>query len=142
MVKEEADAYEHPGGPDAEWTVSDKRIMTTHIVGRAWERYTREKMDLVQKAFRDTGIFIPCDGSRDNLINIKGFSKNELIVGTYIKEDPVYNAHHQMPVKDNRQEEFNLESTEAIPYQRLTNVALVQMLKDMDIKGYSGKKKS
>jgi hypothetical protein len=59
------------------------------------------------------------------LINIKGFSKNELIVGEYIEEDLVYNAHHQMLAKDNRQEEFDLESTKAILYRCLLNMALI-----------------
>ena len=116
MVKEEADIYKHPRGPDAEWTVSDKRIMTTYIVGRAWKRYSIQKKDVVQKAFCNYGIFIPYNSSRDNLINIKGFSKNKLIISDYLEVDPIYKAHHQIPEEDNGLEEFNLESIEAIPY--------------------------
>jgi hypothetical protein len=76
-VRDESDLYEHPKGLDAEWSVSDKRIMTIWIIGRAWRRFSEEKKAIVQKSFRDCGIFIPCDRSNDSLINIKGFESNE-----------------------------------------------------------------
>jgi len=32
------------------WTLSDKRIMTTHVVGDAWDQFCKDKKDMVCKA--------------------------------------------------------------------------------------------
>lgn len=55
----------------AEWSVSDRRIMTTWITLRAWERIKNER-EKIEKSFLDTGITSRPDGSEDTNINIKG----------------------------------------------------------------------
>ncbi|KAG6990644.1 hypothetical protein FocnCong_v012824 [Fusarium oxysporum f. sp. conglutinans] len=54
-----------------EWSVSDKRVMTTWIVARAFERLKNNR-DMISKAFLEAGITVRPDGSQDNLIRIKG----------------------------------------------------------------------
>jgi hypothetical protein len=54
-----------------EWSVSDRRIMTTWITQRAWER-VKQHRDIIEKSFLDTGITVRPDGSQDNDIRIKG----------------------------------------------------------------------
>ncbi|KAM5357374.1 hypothetical protein ACJZ2D_016337 [Fusarium nematophilum] len=53
-----------------EWTVSEKRIMTTWVVARAMERL-RNRPDLVEKAFIDCGITVRPDGTQDRLISFE-----------------------------------------------------------------------
>jgi hypothetical protein len=55
----------------AEWSVSDRRIMTTWITLRAWERIKHER-EKIEKSFLDTGITSRPDGSEDTNTNIKG----------------------------------------------------------------------
>ncbi|RYP24437.1 hypothetical protein DL765_000457 [Monosporascus sp. GIB2] len=76
IAKKEDQHLQQQGGPMA-WSVSDRRIMTTHIVQQAWERlYGREF--LVQKAFRKCGISIRPNGSEDNFINIKDVDNSQI----------------------------------------------------------------
>lgn len=60
------------------WSVSDKRVMTTHVVARAWEAFCKEKRELIQKSFRDVGVTLPVDGSEDSLLKVKGFEAEDL----------------------------------------------------------------
>ncbi|KAG7429100.1 hypothetical protein Forpi1262_v009430 [Fusarium oxysporum f. sp. raphani] len=56
------------------WSVSDRRIMTTWVIARAFERL-KTKKDLIEKAFLDVGITVRPDGSQDNHIRIKGIDE-------------------------------------------------------------------
>jgi hypothetical protein len=53
--------------PSKKWLVSDPSIMTTWTVAQAARRL-KEKNDMVQSAFIQTGISIHPDGSQDYLI--------------------------------------------------------------------------
>jgi hypothetical protein len=53
-----------------EWSVSDKRIMTTWAVLKAAKRL-KARLELVSKALQQCGISIRPDGSEDALIRIK-----------------------------------------------------------------------
>ena len=65
--------------PDIEtWSVSDKRIMVTHVVARAWCAFCLEKRALIQKSFLDVGLTLPVDGSQDYKLKIKGMGKIEI----------------------------------------------------------------
>jgi len=100
-LREENDKYlEGKRGIINSWTVSDKRIMATHIVGDAWERFCIEKKGVIEKSFQDLGIFIAADGSQDDLISIKGFEKSELIIGNYYQRDPQFEHYQEMPSDD------------------------------------------
>jgi hypothetical protein len=82
------------------WTISDKRIMATHIIGDAWKRFYIEKKGVIIKSFQDLGIFIAADGSQDNLISIKGFEKSELTIGDYYQRDLQFEHYQEMPSDD------------------------------------------
>lgn len=64
--------------PAEKWSVSDKRIMVTHVVANAWSAFTSEKDELIRKSFRDLGVTLPIDGSKDNQIRVKGFENINL----------------------------------------------------------------
>ena len=51
---------------------TDKRTMTKHIVGDAWEQFCKDKKDIICKAFRIVGITLPIDDSQDHRLQIKG----------------------------------------------------------------------
>jgi hypothetical protein len=53
------------------WSVSDRRVITTHIVAMAWAHLSANK-GLIRKAFLNYGIFIHSDGRKDHLLSIKG----------------------------------------------------------------------
>lgn len=63
------------------WTVSEKRIMTTYVVARAWKAFCQQKQSLIVKAFQDVGVTLPINGSRDGDIKIKGFATSEIDIG-------------------------------------------------------------
>ncbi len=69
-VEEETAKWELQN-PGREWSVSDKRVLTTHAVAAAFQRL-QDHSATIQKSFKDLGISIAADGSEDHLINIKG----------------------------------------------------------------------
>ncbi|KAJ4129495.1 hypothetical protein NW765_016368 [Fusarium oxysporum] len=54
-----------------DWSVSDRRIMITWVVRKAWDR-VKEQREMIAGSFLRAGITIRPDGSQDNLISIKG----------------------------------------------------------------------
>ena len=60
------------------FTVSDRRILMTWIVGEAWDWFHREKSKLIVKAFQQVGITLPIDGSQDSELRIKGLKGLEI----------------------------------------------------------------
>ncbi|KAG7406701.1 hypothetical protein Forpe1208_v014383 [Fusarium oxysporum f. sp. rapae] len=54
-----------------DWSVSDRRIMITWVVQKAWDR-VKEQREMIAGSFLRAGITIRPDGSQDNLISIKG----------------------------------------------------------------------
>ncbi|RYC79235.1 hypothetical protein BFJ63_vAg17887 [Fusarium oxysporum f. sp. narcissi] len=54
-----------------DWSVSDRRIMTTWIVRKAWDR-VKEQREMIAGSFLRAGITTRPDGSQDNLVSIKG----------------------------------------------------------------------
>jgi len=96
-LREYTDTYldeQTTNGHDAtKSSVSDKRILTTHVVGRAWHAFCQHKQKLIMKAFRDVGVTLPIDGSRDNEIHIKGFTPAEVALGDWSSDLPTPIAH-------------------------------------------------
>ncbi|RYO82107.1 hypothetical protein DL764_009660 [Monosporascus ibericus] len=76
IAKKEDQHFQQHGSPMV-WSVSDRRIMITHIIQQAWERLCKRE-HLIRKAFRDCGISIRPDGSEDDLINIKDIDHSEI----------------------------------------------------------------
>jgi hypothetical protein len=73
------DEEEEKRGCDIDqWSVSDKRVMTTQVVARAWEAFCRDNQEMIKKAFRDVGVTLAVDGSEDHLLKIKGFAAEDL----------------------------------------------------------------
>jgi len=63
------------------WSVSDKRIMTTHVVAQSWHAFGQQKSELICKLFRDVGVALPVDSSRDDEIKVKGFTSMDIEIG-------------------------------------------------------------
>jgi len=92
LLEEETDIYttewerQHP---DQKWSVKDKRILSTYVVARACYRLITDKKDIVVKSFVHTGISIRPDGSEDDLISLKGISKDQInFTGWETENDP------------------------------------------------------
>ncbi|KAI0855431.1 DDE superfamily endonuclease-domain-containing protein [Xylaria cubensis] len=82
-LREETDLYleelDHLGQLPESWTIGQRRVMATHVVGNAWKRaFTPENKALVAKSFVVTGISIHPDGRDDCLISIKGIKPEDL----------------------------------------------------------------
>ncbi|RPA95474.1 hypothetical protein L873DRAFT_1845941 [Choiromyces venosus 120613-1] len=90
----------NPLAPE-KWTTSDKRVMVTHVVAEAWAAFTSEKAELIRKSFRDLGVTLPIDGSKDSEIRIKGF--DHINIGNWMKDIPLplpfrpLESHHSLP---------------------------------------------
>ena len=52
--------------------VGERRIAITHAVAHAWSWLHAEKKNSIIKAFEQTGISLPADGSQDHKLNIRG----------------------------------------------------------------------
>jgi len=60
------------------WTVGDRRVMTTHCVGNAFDQFHSTKSHLISTSFRKLGLSLPIDGSSDHELDIKGFPQLEI----------------------------------------------------------------
>jgi len=59
--------------------VGEMRVMMTHCVARAWEKFCNERQEVVVRSFRCLGISLPIDGSADAEISIKGLDTSRLM---------------------------------------------------------------
>jgi hypothetical protein len=66
------------------YNVSERRILMTKWVGRAWEELHIHYKDAIVKTFRQTAIALPPDGSCDKEIKIRGL--DDLEIGDYSRE--------------------------------------------------------
>jgi hypothetical protein len=80
-IEELADQYidEH----EVEWvegkySVGQRRILLTKWVAQAWEDIHKEDGDMIRRAFKQVGLGLPIDGSRDHEIKIKDFLEVEV----------------------------------------------------------------
>jgi len=55
---------------------------------------------MIQKAFRDLGVTLPVDGSRDHELRIKGFAVEDLKIGTDGTSSDIFNDSHELPEED------------------------------------------
>jgi len=58
----------------------------------AWSQFCKNKEAMIQKAFRDLGVTLPVDGSRDHELQIKGFAAEDFKIGT--SESDILNDSH------------------------------------------------
>ncbi|UPL03100.1 hypothetical protein LCI18_014034 [Fusarium solani-melongenae] len=78
-----------------EWSIKDKRIMTTWVISRAIQRLAQRR-EMIAKSFLTCGISVRPDGSQDHLIHIKDideidFTGWETTEETIIKEEELVN---------------------------------------------------
>ena len=59
--------------------VGEMRVMMTRCVGQAWERFCREKREVIIRRFSCIGASLPIDGSSDSEISIKGLPTSSLM---------------------------------------------------------------
>ena len=59
--------------------VGRRRVLTTWGVGEAWERFSRDRKEVVVKAFRILGISLPISSVCDEEISVKGIDSTFLI---------------------------------------------------------------
>ncbi|KAI1818915.1 DDE superfamily endonuclease-domain-containing protein [Xylaria intraflava] len=76
-LKEETDLYidrlEEENQLPERWSIGERRVMATIVVGEAWKRAsTPENQAMVRGLFQKTGISIHPSGKEDHLIHIKG----------------------------------------------------------------------
>jgi hypothetical protein len=56
---------------EGKYLVGERRVMLASWVGQAWEDLHKFDSESIRQAFRDVGLALPIDGSRDNEIKIK-----------------------------------------------------------------------
>ena len=81
IEREEEQILAEEGGVLIGSKVGRRRVAVTWAVGDAWERFSAERVAVVQKAFRVVGLALPIDGSADDEISIKGIETGFLTEG-------------------------------------------------------------
>jgi DDE superfamily endonuclease len=113
ILREQTELYmdmqEEAGNCPEKWTTSQKRVMTTHVVGLAWSQFCREKKDLIQKSFTDVGLNIAPDGSEDWKLSIKGYEHGKPEIGDWSIIDRTYESFQELPRTDDL-DEYILEN--------------------------------
>jgi hypothetical protein len=143
LLKEETEKYidarEERLGCVEKWSVSDKRIMTTHTVFNAVEQLARYKKDIIIKSFRDTGIFMAPDKSEDCLIRIKGFEDKLIELGDIEFRDREIEGYEYQPIETKTEDTFELgsEVEQTMDFLGLSILQLKECCKKRGIKGYS-----
>lgn len=61
--------------------IGRRRVLTTWAVGEAWERFSRDRVEVVVKSFRVLGISLPISGCFDQEISVKGVDSTYLTEG-------------------------------------------------------------
>ncbi|EEU38462.1 uncharacterized protein NECHADRAFT_88644 [Fusarium vanettenii 77-13-4] len=74
---EYVERMEREKGEDFNWSVSDKRVMVTHVVASALKRLNAQS-EMVKKAFLNCGISVRPDGTEDWLIRIKDILSDQI----------------------------------------------------------------
>ncbi|KAF2186694.1 hypothetical protein K469DRAFT_726176 [Zopfia rhizophila CBS 207.26] len=122
-------------GDVTKWTVSDRRVMTTHVVAAAARKLTTQKADLIRKAFIECGISIHADGSQDHLIRIKDISSSDIdFTGWEAQEDPVIKQEDEdfkeLLTTGDMLDEFSLQEEEYLPRNNY-RILPIKQLKDL-----------
>lgn len=80
-IEEEEERILEEGGRLTGSMVGRRRIAVTWAVGEAWERFSVERIAVVQRAFRVVGLSLPIDGSEDHELSIRGLANEYLVEG-------------------------------------------------------------
>jgi len=66
--------------------IAERRILVTHVVGEAWEKFCYTYQELVAITFRKLGLTLPIDGSCDDELLIKGIDPSLVRIGDWRME--------------------------------------------------------
>ncbi|KAI1818975.1 DDE superfamily endonuclease-domain-containing protein [Xylaria intraflava] len=125
------------------WSISDRRVMITHVVGNAWMRaFQPENKAMVASLFIKTGISIHPDGRDDTSISIKGIDPSKLdLNGWYCPPEERENLIEQaklVPETPARLREYIEENEDfelpAPTTYEATKKVLAEMCKDRGLK--------
>jgi hypothetical protein len=134
------DAREDAGDDIEKWSVSQKRVIVTHVVGVAWDQFCREKKSLIEKSFIDVGLNIASNGSEDSKLSIKGYDHGKPEIGDWSRIDNNHNyeGFQEVPEIDEL-DEFIQEEEVCITmnYRGLTRPRLRELMKERGLKGVS-----
>ena len=67
--------------------IAERRILVTHAVGEAWEKFGQTYQELVVTTFRKLGLTLPINGSCDDELSIKGIDPLLLRIGDWRIEE-------------------------------------------------------
>lgn len=135
-MREETDKYSQSWeelNPGKKWSVSDKRVMVTYVVTRAWKRLCDESQAVVIKSFVDTGIYLAADGSEDHLIKIKGL--DSIVVGDYTIRDREIEGYEHREIPKTGDHDVAIDATFHQGYEDTTVIELKKQIKARGLKG-------
>ena len=131
------DAREDAGDNVEKWSISQKRVMVTHVVGEAWNQFCIAKKDLVEKSFIDVGLNIALNGLEDSKLSIKGYDHGKPEIGDWSRyNDCNYEDFQELP-ETNELDEFIKEEEVCITtnYRGLWRSRLVELMKERGLQG-------
>jgi hypothetical protein len=127
------DAKEDAGEDVEKWTVGQKRIMVTYVVGEAWIQFCKEKKSLIEKAFVDVGLNIASDGSEDSKLSIKGYEhrKPEIRDWSKIDKDDCIEGFQEIPLEKEELDEYIQKEEHCVTtnYRGLQRKRLEELIK-------------
>ena len=146
ILREQTEIYtdklEEAGEAPEKWSVSQKRVMVTHVVSESWKQFCQEKKALIAKAFQDVGLSLSIDSSEDSLLSIKGYNHGEPIIGDWRRADELEDIQDFQEIASTgmaEEAEYRLESEACITqnYKGMLVSQLREVMIDRQIKGRS-----
>jgi hypothetical protein len=139
-IREAIDGYilrkEEEGTLYEKWSVSDKRVMTTHVVAEAWQKL-QTRSELVQRSFQQCGISVAPDGSQDHLIRLKGIEKDKIDFQGWENAEDItvkMEAEDEIPIALDELELFVQAHEELTTYTMLNCASLQELCKERGLK--------
>jgi hypothetical protein len=143
LLKEETELYinarEERLDCVEKWAISEKRVIYTHTVFNTLERLQTEKRDIITKSFRDTGVYMAPNKSKDHLMRIEGFEDKPIILGDLEYRDREIEGYEYRPIKVEPKDTFILNSKveQTMDFLGLSVMQLKDCYKKRGIKRYS-----
>ncbi len=134
------DAREVAGDDIEKWSISQKRVMVTHVVGEAWNQFCREKKSLVEKSFVDIGLNIAPNGSEDSKLSIKGYEHSKPEIRDWSQIDIDDNGNYEgfeELLQADELDEFIKEEEVCITtnYRGLLRLSLLDVMNERGLQG-------
>jgi hypothetical protein len=132
------DAREEAGDNPEKWSASQKRVMVTHVVAEAWNRFCKDKRNIIQKSFIDVGLNIASNGSEDSKLSIKGYEHGKPEIGDWSRIDDNYEDYYELPQTDEL-DEYIEEGEVCITtnYRGLLRSRLQEIIRERGLEGLS-----